>query len=46
MYLWKFFKAILKEDEIDPIDYNEAMSDVDAHIWQKDLEAELESLWF
>ena len=46
MYLGKFFKAILKEDEIDPIDYNKAMSDVDAHLWQKAMEAKLKSLWF
>ena len=33
MYLGKSFTTILKEHEIDPIDYNEAMSDVDAHLW-------------
>ena len=31
MYLGKSFEAILKEHEIDPINYNEAMSDVNAH---------------
>ena len=44
MYLGKPFEAILKEHEIDPIDYDEAMSDVDAHLWQKAMEVELESL--
>ena len=44
MYLGKPFEAILKEHEIDPIDYDEAMSDVDAHLWQKYMEVELESL--
>ena len=33
MCLGKSFEDILKEHEIDPIDYNEAMSDVDAHLW-------------
>ena len=32
MYLGESFKAILKEHEIDPIDYNEGMNEVDAHI--------------
>ena len=44
MYLERSFEAILKEHEIDPIDYDETMSDVDAHLWQKAMEAELESL--
>ena len=44
MYLGKSFEAILKEHEIDLIDYDEAMSDVDAHLWQKAMKAELESL--
>ena len=44
MYLGKSFEAIIKEHEIDPIDYDKAMSDVDAHFWQKAMEAELESL--
>ena len=44
MYLGNSFEAILKEHEINPIGYDEAMSDVDAHFWQKDMEAELESL--
>ena len=32
MYLGKSFEAILKEHEIDFIDYNKSMSDVDAHL--------------
>ena len=46
MYLGKSFEAILKEHKIDPIVYDEAMSDVDAHLWQKAIEAKLESLRF
>ena len=44
MYLRESFKAILKEHEIDPIDYDEAMSDLDALFLKKVMEAELESL--
>ena len=44
MYLGKSFKAILKEHEINPIDYDEAISDVDAHLWQNAMEVELKSL--
>ena len=44
MYLEESFKAILKECEIDPIEYDETMGEVDAHLWQKAMEAELESL--
>ncbi|RVW12624.1 Retrovirus-related Pol polyprotein from transposon TNT 1-94 [Vitis vinifera] len=40
MQLGESFKAILKEHEIDPIDYDEAMSDVNAHLWKKAMEAE------
>ena len=32
MYLGKSFEAIIKEHEIDPIDYDKAISDVDAHL--------------
>ena len=46
MYLGKSFEAILKEHEIDPIDYNEAMIDVNSHLWQKTMKAELESFLF
>ena len=35
IYLGKSFKAILKEHEIDPIDYDKVMSDEDAHLWQR-----------
>ena len=44
MYLEESFEVILKEYEIDRIDYDEAISDVDAHLWQKAMEVELESL--
>ena len=44
MYLGKSFEVILKEHEIDPIDYDKVISDVDAHFWQKSMEVELESL--
>ena len=44
MYLGESFKAILEEHEIPPIDYDKAMNDVDAHLWQKVMEAKLESL--
>ena len=46
MYLEESFEAILKEHEIDPIDYDKVISDVDAHLWQKAIEAKLESLRF
>ena len=35
MYLGESFEAILKEHEIDTIDYDEAMSDVDAHLCKR-----------
>ena len=44
MYLEKSFKAIINKHEIDLIDHDKAMSDVDAHLWKKTMEAELESL--
>ena len=44
MYLGKSFEAILKEHEIDLINYDKAMSDVDAHRWKKAMEVVLESL--
>ena len=44
MYLGEFFEAILKEHEIDSINYDEVISDVDAHLWQKTMEAELKSM--
>ncbi|RVW12616.1 Retrovirus-related Pol polyprotein from transposon TNT 1-94 [Vitis vinifera] len=37
-------KAIPIVHEIDPTDYDEAMSNVDAHFWQKAMEVELESM--
>ena len=33
MYLGESSEAILKEHEIDPIHYDEAMREVDAHLW-------------
>ena len=33
MYLEESFKAILEEHDTDLINYNETMSDVDAHLW-------------
>ena len=44
MYLGKSFEAIIKEHEIDPIECDEAMSEVDAHLWKKVMEVKLESL--
>ena len=40
------FEAILDKHRIDPIDYDETMSDVDAHIWQRAMEVKLESMYF
>ena len=45
MYLGKSFEVILKEHDINPIDYDKAMSNVDAHLQQKAMKVELESLW-
>ena len=44
MYLEKSFKAIINKHEIDLIDHDKAMSDVDAHLWQKAMEVELKCL--
>ena len=44
MYLEESSEVIREEYEIDHIDYDEAISDVDAHLWQKAMEVELESL--
>ena len=46
MYLGESFKAIPEEQEIDPTDYDEAMNDLDAHLWQKAMEVEIESMYF
>ena len=35
MYLKESFETILKEYEIDLIDYAEAISNVDAYFWQR-----------
>ena len=45
MYIRESFKTILDEHDIDPIDYNEAMTNVDAHLWQKVMKAKLESMY-
>ena len=42
MYLGKSFEAILKEHEINHIDYDKTMTNVDAHLWKKAMEVELE----
>ena len=44
MYLGKSLEAILKEHEINPIDYDKTMTNVDAHLWKKAMEVELEFL--
>ena len=45
MYLGKPFEAILKDHDINPIDYNDTMSDVYTHFLVKGYgEVELESL--
>ena len=46
MFLSESFEIILEEHEINPIDYDEAISYMDAHILQRDLEAKLEYLYF
>ena len=46
MYLGVSFEAILEKHRIDPIDYDETMSDVDAHLWQRAMEVKLESMYF
>ena len=45
MYIRESFKTILDEHDIDPIDYNEAMTNVDAHLWKKVMKAKLESIY-
>ena len=40
MYLVESLKAIIEECEIDPTYYDEVISDVDAHLWQKAMEVE------
>ena len=38
MCLGESVEVILEEHEIDPIDYDETIRDVDAHLWQKAME--------
>ena len=45
MYIRESFKTILDEHDIDPIDYNEAMTNMDTHLWQKVMKAKLESMY-
>ena len=45
MYLGESFESIAVEHEIDLINYDEAMSDVDAHLWKKTMKAKLESMY-
>ena len=45
MYLGESFEAILEEHEIDPTNYEKVISDVDVHLWQKIMEAKLESMY-
>ena len=44
MYLGKFFKAILKEHDTNPIYYDKTISNVDAYLWKETMEVELETL--
>ena len=45
MYLGEFFEAIQEEHEIDPIDYDETMNDMDPHLRQRSMKAELEFVY-
>ena len=45
MYLGEFFESIPKEHEIDLINYDETMSNVDVHLCQKAIEANLKSMY-
>ena len=45
MYLRESFEAIPKEHEIDPIDYDEAMSSDETILWQGATKVELESMY-
>ena len=45
MYLVESFEAISKEHEIDSMDYDEAMSNMDAHLWQNTMKAKVESMY-
>lgn len=45
MYQEESFEAIIEENDIDAINYDEALSDVDAHHCQKVMEAKIESMY-
>ena len=45
MYLGESFEKILEGHEINPMDYDEAISDVDADLWQRTVETKLKSMF-
>ena len=45
MYLGESFEVIIKEYEINPINYDEVMSSDDAILWQGAMEEKLESMY-
>ena len=45
MYLEESFEAILNEHKIDLTNYDEAMRDMDTHLWQRAMVTELESIY-
>ena len=45
IYLGESFKTIPKEHEIYPTNYDEAMSNVNARLWKKTMEIELEFMY-
>ena len=44
MYLGKSFQTILEKHETNPIDYDEAIRSYDIILWQRTMEAGLESM--
>ena len=46
MYLGESFDTIPKECEIDPMNYNEVMSNVDAQLWQGFMKVGLKFMYF
>ena len=43
--LKKTYESISKEAKIDPYTYEEAMNDIDAHHWVKDMKSKLDSMY-
>ena len=41
----RVFQGHPKKHDINPIDYDETMSDVDAHLWQRVMKVELEFMY-